>query len=130
RMWRHNDLFGNIPAHITDLLSVIALDHLGPIRKRAKDLLEQNWKLLDAFLAEHPELDVVRPPGGTIIFPRVPDGDGDAFTELLCERYETSVVPGSFFAMDDRIRVGICNDTAEIKEGLSRLSRMLGESKV
>src|SRR5262252_9518747 len=30
RMWHHNDLFGNIPAHITDLLSVIALDHLEP----------------------------------------------------------------------------------------------------
>jgi len=129
RMWHHDDLFGNIPAHITDLLSVIALDHLEPIRKRAKDLLEQNWKLLDSFLAEHPELDVVRPAGGTIVFPRVPNGDGDAFAKLLGEKYETSVVPGSFFGIDDRIRVGICNDTAELKEGLSRISCMLREAK-
>lgn len=130
RMWHHNDLFGNIPAHITDLLSVIALDHLEPIRQRAKNLLEQNWRLLEAFLAEHPELDVVRPPGGTIIFPHVPRGDGDAFAKPLCEQYETSVVPGSFFGMRDRIRVGICNDTAEVKEGLRRVRWMLRESKV
>src|SRR5262249_23103282 len=87
RMWRHNDLFGNIPAHITDLLSVIALDHLESVRMRAKTLMEQNWKLLDAFLARHPELDLVRPPGGTIIFPRVPSGDGDAFCKQLSEKY-------------------------------------------
>src|SRR5262249_17374494 len=55
RMWHHNDLFGNIPAHITDQLSVVALDHWEPIRKRAQALIERNWKLLDAFLAEYPE---------------------------------------------------------------------------
>src|SRR5262252_2139568 len=72
RMWHHNDLFGNIPAHVTDRLSVMALDHLEKFRARAKELLQRNWKLLDAFLAEDPELEVVRPPGGTIVFAKVP----------------------------------------------------------
>jgi aspartate/methionine/tyrosine aminotransferase len=125
RMWHQNDLFGNIPAHITELLSVVALDNLKRIRERAKSLLETNWKLLDAFLAEHPELDVVRPEGGTIIFPRVPSGDADAFCKHLCEKYETSVVPGSFFGMPDRIRIGICNETTEVQEGLKRVGRLL-----
>ncbi|HSC44803.1 MAG TPA: aminotransferase class I/II-fold pyridoxal phosphate-dependent enzyme [Candidatus Acidoferrum sp.] len=123
RMWHHNDLFGNIPAHITHLLSVVALDHLEQIRARAKSLLEANWKLLDAFLVEHPELGVVRPAGGTIVFAKVPGGDGDTFASRLHERYETSVVPGRFFELTDRIRIGICNDTVEVKEGLSRLGR-------
>jgi len=124
RMWRQNDLFGNIPAHITELLSVVALDHLEAIRARAKDLLARNWNLLDAFLAEHPELDVVRPQGGTIVFPRVPNGDGDAFCKHLSGKYETSAVPGSFFAMPDRIRIGICNDPVEVEEGLRRVGRL------
>jgi aspartate/methionine/tyrosine aminotransferase len=127
RMWRHNDLFGNIPAHITDRLSVIALDHLETIRKRARSLLQRNWKLLDAFLEERPELDVVRPLGGTIIFPRVPGGDGDAFCRLLREKYETSVVPGRFFEMPERIRIGIGNGSAEVEAGLKRLSAALGD---
>jgi aspartate/methionine/tyrosine aminotransferase len=124
-MWHQNDLFGNIPAHITDALSVVALDHLDTIRGRAKDLLERNWKLLDAFLAEHPELDVVRPLGGTIVFARVPGGDGDAFAERLREEYETSVVPGRFFGMPGYIRIGICNATEEVGEGLKHISSAL-----
>jgi aspartate/methionine/tyrosine aminotransferase len=127
RMWRQNDLFGNIPAHITELLSVVALDHLEAIRARAKALLATNWKLLDAFLVEHPELDVVRPEGGTIIFPRVPNGDGDAFCKHLREKYETSSVPGSFFGMPDRTRIGICNEATEVAEGLKRVTFALRE---
>lgn len=127
RMWRHNDLFGNIPAHITDLLSVIALDHLSAIRERAKKLLERNWKLLDAFLAEHSELDVVRPPGGTILFAKARGGDGDALAKRLREEYETSVVPGRFFETPDRIRIGICCDNEEVEEGLHRVSTALVE---
>jgi aspartate/methionine/tyrosine aminotransferase len=127
RMRHQNDLFGNIPAHITDLLSVVALDHLETIRDRAKNLLERNWKLLDAFLAEHPELEVVRPPGGTIVFAKAPRGDGDAFASLLREKYETSVVPGRFFETPSHVRIGICNDTAEVEEGLRRASAALGK---
>src|SRR6202007_324801 len=122
RMWHHNDLFGNIPAHITDLLSVVALDHLDSIHDRAMKLLEQNWKLLDAFLAEHSELDVVRPPGGTIVLAKVPGGDGNAFAERLRKKYETSVVPGRFFETPERIRMGICCDSDEVAEGLRRVA--------
>jgi len=125
RMWHHNDLFGNIPAHITDLLSVIALDNLETIRERAKQFLERNWKLLDAFLTERPELDVVRPPGGTIVFAKVRGGDGDAFAKRLREEYETSVVPGRFFETPERIRIGVCCDSHEVEEGFRRVSAAL-----
>ena len=128
RMWHHNDLFGNIPAHITDLLSVVALDHLDSIHNRAMKLLEQNWKLLDAFLAEHSELDVVRPPGGTIVFAKAPGGDGNAFAERLRKKYETSVVPGRFFETPERIRIGICCDSDEVAEGLRRVAEALDHS--
>jgi aspartate/methionine/tyrosine aminotransferase len=127
RMWRQNDLFGNIPAHITELLSVVALDNLHKIRERAISLLAKNWKLLDVFLARHPELDVARPLGGTIVFAKAPAGDGNAFCARLREKYETSVVPGRFFEMPGWVRIGICNDTAEVEEGLRRSSLALSE---
>jgi aspartate/methionine/tyrosine aminotransferase len=127
RLWHQNDLFGNIPAHVTDRLSAIALDHLDVIRERAKKLLERNWQLLDAFLTEHRELNVVRPPGGTIALARVPCGDGDRFSATLREKYDTSVVPGRFFEMPERIRIGICNHSGEVEEGLRRVSAMLGD---
>lgn len=125
RMWHQNDLFGNIPAHITERLSVCALDNLERISARAKALLAANWKILDSFLTKHPELEVVRPLGGTIIFPRVPGDDGDGFCKLLREKYETSAVSGSFFEMPDRIRIGVGNASSEVEEGLNRVSQAL-----
>jgi aspartate/methionine/tyrosine aminotransferase len=114
------------PAHITELLSVVALDHLEPIRARAKSLLQANWKLLDAFLAEHPELDVVRPVG-TIVFLKPPGGDGDTFTEHCARSRKHLAVPGRFFGMLDRVRIGIGNESAEVEEGLRRVSLALRE---
>ena len=128
RIWHLNDIFGNIPAHITDLLSVVALDNLETYRTRAKILLTRNWKALDAFLAKHPELGVVRPPGGTVVFSRVPGGDGDAFCKHLREKYETSAVPGRFFEMPNHIRIGIGNESDEVAEGVRRLSAALRET--
>jgi aspartate/methionine/tyrosine aminotransferase len=127
RMWHQNDLFGNIPAHITERLSVVALDHMETIAARARSLMERNWTLLDAFLLAHPELDVTRPLGGTIIFPRVPGGDGDAFCKHLREKYETSAVPGRFFGTPERVRIGIGNSNDEVEEGLRRVSAALGD---
>jgi aspartate/methionine/tyrosine aminotransferase len=125
RMWRQNDLFGNIPAHMSEQLSVCALDHLDNISARSKSLLARNWKTLDNFLAKHPELDTVRPRGGTIIFPSLPDKDGDTFCRRLREKYETSVVPGSFFQMPDRMRIGIGGESSEVEEGLNRVGQAL-----
>ncbi len=71
KMWRLNDLFGNIPAHTAELLSVIALERLPQIAARSAALLQKNRALLDKFLDSRTDLDVVRPPCGTIVFPRL-----------------------------------------------------------
>jgi aspartate/methionine/tyrosine aminotransferase len=127
RMWHQNDLFGNIPAHITEQLSVCALDHLETIAARARTLIERNRRILDSFLVKHPELEVLRPFGGTVIFPRIPGDDGDAFCKHLRARHETSAVPGRFFGMPERIRIGIGNGSTEVEEGLNRVSQALRE---
>jgi len=127
RMWRLNDIFGNIPAHAAERLSVCALDHFEDIAARAAALLRRNSEHLGKFLAGHRDLETLRPPGGTILFPLVPKADADAFCTLLREKYETSVVPGKFFEMPDRIRIGIGGETKEVEEGLTRLSEALQE---
>lgn len=127
RMWHINDLFGNIPAHVAERISAYALDHFEGIAARSQSLLTRNWNLLQRFLAAHSSLEFLRPPGGTTIFPRVTRGDAESFCKLLREKYETSVVPGKFFEMPDRIRIGIGGETNEVEEGLNRISRALDE---
>ena len=127
RMWRLNDLYGSIPAHPAELLSVIALDHLDEIATRARRILMRNRPLLDRFLDSRPELETVRSPVGTVAFPRLAGGRVDSLCRLLRDRYETTVVPGRFFGMPDHFRIGIGGDPGMVEEGLARLGRALDE---
>jgi aspartate/methionine/tyrosine aminotransferase len=127
RMWRLNDLFGNIPAHPAELLSVIALANLDAISKRARTLLQRNRLLVDQFLDSRNDLEAVRPPFGTVVFPRVKRGRVEELCSLLREKYETSLVPGKFFEMPDHIRIGIGCDSEMLEGGLKRLGSALDE---
>lgn len=127
RLWRLNDLFGNIPAHPAERLSVIALKNLDAIGARARALLERNRPLLDQFLDSRDDLDTIRPRLGTVVAPRVRRGRVDELCSLLLEKYETSVVPGAFFEMPDHIRIGIACDSEMLAAGLERLGAALDE---
>ena len=63
------------------------------------------------------------------MFPRLKNGGADRLCELLREKYETSVVPGSFFEMPAHFRVGIGGDSESLKAGLDRLGDALDEIK-
>jgi aspartate/methionine/tyrosine aminotransferase len=126
-MWRINDLYGVNAAHPAELLSVIALDHLGEIASRYEKLLETNRPIVNRFLDAHPDFYVVLQPHGTVLFPRLHSGDTEAFCELLRVRYETSVVPGSFFDAPQHFRMYLAAATAMLAEGLDRLGAALEE---
>lgn len=125
RMWLLNDLFAATGAHPAERLSVMALDHLQQFRERARALLTANRALLDAFLDSRRDLECFRPPAGTVAFPRLKRGHPQVFFQLLREKYETTVVPGSFFEMPRHFRIGIGGDTATLRGGLERLSAAL-----
>jgi aspartate/methionine/tyrosine aminotransferase len=127
RMWLLNDLYGAVAAHPAERMSVMAFDHLEQFRRRARSLLATNRGLLDAFLDSRRDLECFRPPAGTVAFPRLTRGDPEAFLRLLREKYETTVVPGSFFEMPQHFRIGIGGDTPGLRAGLEQLSAALDE---
>ena len=127
RMWLLHDLYGAVAAHPAERMSVMAFDHLEQFRKRARALLGVNRPILDAFLDSRQDLECFRPPAGTVVFPRLTNGDPETFLQLLREKYETTVVPGSFFEMPQHFRIGIGGDTAGLRAGLERLSTALDD---
>ncbi len=127
RMWRINDLYAATPAHPAELLSVRALDRLPEIAEDARARLDRNRRILNAFLDSRADLEAPRPPWGTTSFPRLLSGPVAGLCARLREEYETSVVPGEFFEMPDRFRIGIGGDTADLDEGLRRLGRCLDD---
>ena len=129
RIWRINDVYGATPVHAAELLSVIALDNLPKVAARAQSLMQTNRVLLSRFLDSCTDLEVVRPEFGTVAFPRVRRGTVENLFSLLRDKYEASFVPGSFFAAPQHLRIGVGGETAQVREGLDRLSRALQEHK-
>jgi aspartate/methionine/tyrosine aminotransferase len=125
RMWKLNDLFGVNAVHPGELLSVIALDHLGKIAARSKELLEVNRAALNQFLDGRDDLETLRPRFGTVVFPRLKKGSAEEFCKFLRADFETSVVPGHFFEMPEHFRVGIGGESEMTKKGLEQLGRAL-----
>jgi aspartate/methionine/tyrosine aminotransferase len=128
QMWLLNDLFGATQVHAGERLSVVALRQIEEIAGRAKALLDRNRKLLNAFLDTRDDLETVRPEFGTIMFPRLrTGGTSEKLCQVLREKYETTVVPGSFFEMPEHFRVGIAGPTDVLQAGLERLGRALDD---
>ena len=125
RMWRLNDLFGSIPAHPAELLSVAALENLDRIRDRARRVVEADRKLLAEFLDRETAVAAPRTPWGTTSFVRLRKGNVDQFLDRLRNEYETTAVPGRFFEMPNHFRIGMGVNTEMFAEGLRRMSRCL-----
>jgi aspartate/methionine/tyrosine aminotransferase len=125
KIWRLNDLFAAMPVHIADLLSVIAIEQIGELGRRADAIVDVNRAALHANLGGHPAIELSIPTVGTTVFPRLRRGDADEFFCFLRDRYETSVVPGSYFERPQHFRVGLAGDVVMTGEGLARLARAL-----
>ncbi len=124
-MWRLNDLYGSIPAHPAELLSVVAFHNLKMIRDRARAVVEADRALLAGFLDREKRVHSVKTQYGTTAFPRLSSGDVDRFLERLRREFDTSVVPGRFFGMPDHFRLGMGVNTAMFAECLRRISLAL-----
>ncbi len=127
RMWRLNDLFGVIPAHSAERLSVVALKHLPLVAARARSLLTENGRQLGSFLESRDDLEARPHEYGTVSFPRLKTGSVERLSALLAEKYETSIVPGGFFEMPQHFRIGIGGESEMVAEGLRRLGLALDE---
>jgi aspartate/methionine/tyrosine aminotransferase len=127
RIWLLDDLFGVNPPHSAERLSVIAFANFGQIRARARAFLDTNRKTINDFLASRTDLEVQPLKFGTTVFPRLLTGPVDEFCELLRDKYDCTVAPGTFFDMPEHFRIGIGGEPEKLVESLERLGAALDE---
>jgi len=127
RMWRLDDLMGVVPAHPAERLSIAALDHLDLIASRARLILEKNRETVNRFFDARADLRTARVEAGMIAFPKQLRGDVETLSQILRDRYETTVVPGRYFEMPDHFRLALGCEPAVLTEGLRRLGSALDE---
>ena len=83
--------------------------------------------MLNQFLGGRTDLDVRPLEFGTTVFPQLLSGSVTSFCELFRDKYNGTVVPGSFFEMADHFRIGIGGETEPLVESLAQLGAALDQ---
>lgn len=127
RMWCLNDLLGVNQPHQSEMLSCFALERLDEIAAGTAERLERNRALFNKFVASRDDLICMPAEHGITAFPKWAGGDTERLATLLRSKYDTSIVPGCWFDMQDHFRVGLGGDTEMLEEGLARIGSALDE---
>ena len=125
RMWRINDLHAATPVHPGELIATRAFARLDTIQREMKEVLDKNRARLHEWLKRRPELSVLWPQHGTVVFPRLVTGDVDEFAEFFRMQFDGSIVPGRYFEMPDHLRIGVGLSTEEVEASLLKLGEAL-----
>ena len=122
------DLMGVNGVASGELMALAAFRNLAAIRRRSQAILRPNLQTVRRFLAGEERLAAVLPPGGNVLFPRLPGGlTGDRLARHLRERHSTLIVPGSFFESPQHIRLAFGTSSALLNQGLANLRQALNE---
>jgi hypothetical protein len=126
RAGRIHDLLGVNGVAPGEHLTLLTFRRLRPIRRRADGILDAGLRCVEAYFAEERRLRAVLPPGGNVVFPKLPPGlDGDTLASHLRARYSTLVVPGRFFEAKGYIRLSFGCRPDRLARGLVNVSRAL-----
>ena len=129
RIWNLHDIHAATYPFITEQLSVVALSQLARIAEQMKAMLDENRRLLLAFLQERDDLEYFWPEYGTIVFPRLKNGSVESLCKLLREQYEVSVAPGRFFDLPSHFRIGVGAATESVTAALRQFGKGLDAYK-
>jgi aspartate/methionine/tyrosine aminotransferase len=109
----------------SEVLSLVALRARDRVLARSRGIIAANLTRLDAFFAAHENrFSWVRPRAGSACFPRLVDGDIDAFAADLVQREGVLLLPASQFGYSGNyFRLGY--GRADMPQALDALERHL-----
>jgi len=110
----------------SEILALIGLRGRTRLIERARAIIDANLSLLDGFFGRHAKRFAwVRPAAGSVCFPRLLDGDIDAFAAELVEREGVLLLPASQFGFSgNNFRLGY--GRADMPAALERLESVIG----
>jgi aspartate/methionine/tyrosine aminotransferase len=106
----------------SEILALIGLRARRRLIERARAIIDSNLVLLDGFFRQHTaRFAWVRPVAGSVCFPKLIDGDIDAFAAELVEREGVLLLPASQFGFaGNHFRLGY--GRADMASALERLT--------
>ena len=128
QLWSCHDYTTISPGALSDALARRALEpaRRAQILGRTRRILNENFPVIAEWLDAGELFSYVRPEAGAIVYVRYQHGINS--TELvtrLREQKSVLIVPGDHFGMDGYLRIGFGDETAYLRQGLTRLREVL-----
>jgi hypothetical protein len=106
--------------------AIRAFQHIHRLEERFRRRHREGYPIYRAWLAGEPLVSGYPNHGAIYECLKLPEGvTGDRLNDLLTTEYDTQVVPGRFFGLEDHVRLTIAGPAGELSEALSRISRAL-----
>jgi len=97
---------------------------------QAKRLVKENYKIVERWIKQRPDLEWIAPSGGVVAFPKysysIPSTD---LCRTLIKEYKTMLVPGSCFGIENHFRIGFGGDAQELRMGLQQVNKALDKMR-
>jgi capreomycidine synthase len=116
--------------HLSPMIELIAhkvVEQADTLLKIRSQQARINLEILSNWVEQHQEfVEWSRPQGGVCTFLGLRGiANTEAFCHYLAKNYQVLLVPGTCFNHPSYVRVGFGGGTSNLKEGLSRLSKVL-----
>jgi aspartate/methionine/tyrosine aminotransferase len=103
-------------------ISAQVFSQIEEIKAKKQKRLAENIQLMREFFLGEKNLTWIEPPGGVICFPKIEaDVSGDDLASILKDKYDTAIVPGSFFRAPQHIRLGFDLEKELLKKALGNI---------
>ncbi len=111
---------------INDHFAATALESKDKLLARSHKITRTNLAILDAWVADHPQVSWVKPRAGTTAMLKIDVAmTSRAFCVDLLQKTGVMLTPGDAFDMEGYVRIGYSNSTDVLKAGLEQLSNYL-----
>ena len=119
RLNRQRDYHIISVGRLDDLLAAVALESREAISRRNLAICRENAAILEDFVQSQPRISYVKPQGGTTAFLKyhLPMASADLCRKLQAET-GVMLLPGSALDVEGYLRIGYCNATPVLREGL------------
>ena len=127
-LWGRHDYTTIAPGAVNDLLARLALDtpRRGRLIARTRDRLRENQAIMRTWVSRQPGVHQIPPEAGGVTLIRYAGTRSSAeLAEHLRTAHDVLVVPGAHFGLEQHLRIGIGGDAGLLREGLTRLGRVL-----
>jgi aspartate/methionine/tyrosine aminotransferase len=128
-LWVYTDYTTICPAIASDWMATLALkpDVQAKIEKRTRQVVSENWAIMDKWISSHSDLmSAIAPEAAAICFIKLKEGiDSSELALKLMEEKSVLISPGEHFEVPGFIRIGFGSEKEYLKAALERISEFL-----